>query len=399
MASARTAPTPEPFTVEVPQDRLDDLVMRLRRTRFPDDLSNEDWGYGVNGAYLADLVSYWAERFDWRAAEREINAYENFRVELDGIPLHYLRAPGRGPAPIPIVLAHGWPWTFWDFRDLIALLSDPAASGGDPADAFDVIVPSLPGYGFSTPLPRAGVTIWDAADLYATLMTDVLGYERFAAHGGDYGVMVMAQLGHKYADRLHGVHMAPRPLPLHMWNIDRPWADLMTGSIPDELGDRAGFLEWERRKIGHVVAHVVDPQTLAYALHDSPAGLAAWLLERRRTWSDCDGDVESVFSRDDLLTNFSLYWFTDSFVSSARLYQDNWRSGWEPSHDRQPVVEAPTGLTLFRKDLPPGASTDWMGEYFNVQFMNESPTGGHFAAVEEPERVADDLRTFFRRFR
>ncbi|MEV6654390.1 epoxide hydrolase family protein [Streptomyces sp. NPDC051219] len=389
----------EPFTVHVSQEVLDDLRERLSRTRLAPDLDNDDWKYGVNGAYLNELVRYWRGEFDWREQERRINQFSHYKTEIDGLPIHFIHQRGTGPNPIPIILTHGWPWTFWDFHDVIGPLTDPLAHGGDPNDSFDVIVPSLPGFGFSTPFTRTGMTIWEVADVWKTLMVDVLGYEKFAAHGGDYGVMVTAQLGHKFAEHMLGLHFAPRPLPLHSFNTDRPWADLFANAIPSGVGDRKTFVEYERRKVGHVVAHVLDPQTLAYALHDSPAGLAAWLLERRRSWSGCDGDVESAFTRDDLLTSFTIYWVTESFVNTARLYHENAEHGWHPSHDRTPVVEAPTAVTVFAKDLPPGASMSWMGDYFNLRQVTESPTGGHFAAAEEPGVVVRDIRAFFRQSR
>ncbi|MEB3031807.1 epoxide hydrolase family protein [[Mycobacterium] nativiensis] len=391
---------PTPFTVQVPQQRLDDLAERLDRARFPADLGNGDWGYGVNRDYLVDLMQYWRNDFDWRRQENEVNAYANYCVELEGVPVHYLFAPGKGPSPQPILLVHGWPWTFWDYRKLVDRLSDPAAYGGDPAHAFDVIVPSLPGFGFSTPLERTRMAIWDMADLLARLMVDVLGYDPFVVHGGDYGAMVAAQLGHKHAHHVRGIHIAPRPMRLDMWNIDRPWVDLVAGSPrPEDPADLDSLLAWERRKVGHAVVNILSPQTLAYALHDSPVGLAAWLLERRHSWSDCHGDVESVFSRDELLTNFTIYWLTDSFVTSARLYQDNWRRGWQPAHDRTPVVQAPTAVTLFKADMPANPDTTWFGDYYNLQRLNESVEGGHFAAAEKPDRIARELTEFFWRER
>jgi pimeloyl-ACP methyl ester carboxylesterase len=318
-------------------------------------------------------------------------------MELDGIPIHFIHVPGRGPAPIPLVLTHGWPWTFWDFRDLIVPLSDPGAVGGDPADAFDVVIPSLPGFAFSTPLTRP-VAVWDIADLWVQLM-ESLGYRRFGAHGGDLGALVTAQLGHKFTDRLLGIHIAPCPRRLDIWNVRRPWADLVAGTLPGDTEIQDAVIAWEAKRVGHAVVQVLDPQTLAAGIHDSPAGLAAWLLERRRNWSDCAGDVERVFSQDDLLTSFMLYWATDSFATSARFYRDTWKGGWTPAHDRTPVIEAPTGVSLFRSDLPPGVSTDWIGSYFNLSFYREHPQGGHFAAAERPGDIVEDLRTFFRRHR
>ena len=390
---------PEPFVINIPRGRLDDLQRRLDTARLALDPDNDDWSYGVNGAYLTELVVHWRETFNWRAQEARMNAYEHYQVLIDSVIVHFLRRPGIGPKPLPLVLTHGWPWTFWDFKDVIDPLADPAAFGGDPSDAFDVIVPSLPGYAFSGPLRGPHLPIWDVADLWVTLMRDVLGYERFAAHGGDMGALVTAQLGHKHADHLIGLHLAPRPLRLDAFNVERPWGVLNASAGASSPTEHAGFLEWERTKMGHVVAQTLDPQTIAFALHDSPIGLAAWLLERRRNWSDCDGDVERVFSKDDLLTNFTLLWLTDSYVWGARQYRDNWTHRWQPAREGLPVVEAPTGITLFTADAPPGLPTDWFGDYFNLQFLRESPVGGHFTPMEQPQRLVEDLREFFRMLR
>lgn len=383
--------TPARFRIAIDQQILDDLDRRLATTRFAPDFANAGWDYGVPASYLQGLVDDWRHRFDWRKQEAAINRFPHYRVELDGVPIHFLHIRGRGPSPIPLILTHGWPWTFWDFHKLIEPLTDPAAFGGDPADAFDVIVPSLPGFGFSTPLTRP-LPIWETADLWVRLM-DVLGYDRFAAHGGDFGVLVTEQLGHKYADRMLGIHLSPCPRRLDIWNVRRPWADLVTNSLAAGALDDA-LIAWEEKKVGHAVAQMLGPQTLAMGMHDSPVGLAAWLLERRRNWSDCGGDVESVFSRDELLTSIMIYWCTNSFVTSARLYRDSWKQEWHPSHHRTPMVEAPTGVSLFRSDLPPGAAMGWMADYFNLHFLREHPRGGHFAAAEKPAIIIDDLRTF-----
>jgi len=385
---------PEPFEIRIGQDVLDDLDRRLAATRFAPDMANEDWSYGVPSDYLQELVTYWRESFDWRAQERVMNRHPHFRVDIDGIPIHFMHIKGNGPAPLPLILTHGWPWTFWDFADLIAPLSDPASMGGDPMDAFDLVIPSLPGFTFSTPLRRP-YAIWEAADLWVRLM-DILGYERFGAHGGDFGVLVAEQLGHKYSERTLGIHLSPCPRRLDIWNVPRPWADLVAGPLSGKMARDTRIIEWESRKVGHAVAQVLGQQTLAAALHDSPVGLAAWLLERRRNWSDCSGNVETVFSKDQLLTNFMLYWATDSFVTSARLYRDSWKYDWSPSHSRQPTVEADTGVSLFLPDLPPGADMSWVHDYFNVSMLREHSRGGHFAAAERPQVIAGDLRDFFR---
>lgn len=386
-----------PFTISVGQDVLDDLDRRLASSRLPPDFANGDWSYGVPTDYLRELVDYWRDGFDWRAQERAMNRFPHYRTTIDGVPLHFMHVKGKGPSPMPLILTHGWPWTFWDFAKLIEPLSDPAATGGDPADAFDVIVPSLPGFGFSTPLQRP-FAVWETADLWVKLM-DGLGYDRFFAHGGDFGVLVTEQLGHKYPERILGIHLAPCPRRLDIWNVRRPWADLVAGPLSGDDARDDRMIAYEEKKVGHAVAQVLDPQTVAAALHDSPVGLAAWLIERRRNWSDCGGDVESVFSKDDLLTNVMLYWVTESYVTSARLYRDSWKGGWSPSHGRSPVVEAPTAVSLFLSDLPPNASTDWMKNYFNLRFLREQSRGGHFAAAEQPDAIVGDLRTFFRSLR
>lgn len=389
--------TPQPFAIDIAEVALGDLRDRLRRTRWPVDPDNGDWCYGVNADYLKPLVEYWADGFDWRAQERAMNRFQHFRVTIDEVPIHFLRAPGHGPRPIPLILTHGWPWTFWDYRDVIGPLTDPAAHGGDPADAFELIVPSLPGFGFSTPLLRSGINWWRTADLWHQLMTDVLGFPKYAAHGGDWGAMVTSQLGHKYAASLYGIQVSA-PMTLSAFAGKRPY-DLL-GSVldqwPPELAEQA--MAVDRRLASHVTTHMLDPQTLAYAMHDSPVGQLAWLLERRRAWSDCGGDLERSFSRDDLLTNATLYWVTQSFVSSARYYAEAARHPWQPSHSRAPVVEAPSGVSLFRGD---GAALfgDAMVANYNVQLLREHSSGGHFAPLEVPEAVIGDIRDTFRPLR
>ena len=207
------------FTVSVADDVLDDLRARIRAAHWPHDPDNADWGYGTNVAYLKTLAAYWADGFDWRKTEREINAFAHYRTVIDDVPVHFMRAPGRGPNPTPLILTHGWPWTFWDMSRVIGLLTDPGAHGGDPADAFDVIVPSLPGFGYSTPLEKP-MNFWRTADIWQKLMTEELGFTRYAAAGGDWGALVTEQLGHKYASSLHGIHLI-QTIPLNMFSGDR----------------------------------------------------------------------------------------------------------------------------------------------------------------------------------
>ena len=385
----------QPFTINVPDATLNDLRDRLARTRFAPDFANDNWQYGTNGAYLKELIDYWATRYDWRAHERAINSFANFKTEIDGMPIHFIHERGKGPKPIPLIMNHGWPWTFWDFQKVIRPLTDPAAHGGDPADSFDVVVPSLPGYGFSTPLTTPGINYWRTADLWVTLMRDVLGYEKFAAQGGDWGAIITAQLGHKYAEHLIGIHV-------HLLvNLDFFGGN--GGPKPEDFGPgEETWLEHGRKFMregsGYMALQSTRPQTPAFALNDSPAGLCSWILEKRRAWSDCNGNVESRFSKDDLCTTMTLYWVTQSYGTSARYYYEAAHNQWKPSHNRNPVVEAPTGVAVFLKEvflLP----RKWAERYYNLKRWTVMPSGGHFAPMEEPQRLIEDIRAFFRPLR
>ncbi|HLN15954.1 MAG TPA: epoxide hydrolase [Acidimicrobiales bacterium] len=385
---------PERFAIHVPEPVLIDLEERLARARLPTDPGNDDWRYGTNREWLAEFVDYWRHGYDWRAAEAAMNRFEHFRVVLDDVPVHYLHRRGVGPAPLPLVLTHGWPWTFWDFAQVIDALADPGSHGGDPTDAFDVVVPSLPGFGFSVPLQRTGVTVRTTAGLWVRLMREVLGYDRFGAHGGDWGAGVTAQLGHEFPEHLVGVHMCP-PILLKV--------SYFSGISPEDYGpDEEGWYEKTRRRMATAESHLAvqskDPQTLAFALNDSPVGLAAWILERRRAWSDHDGDVFDALSRDFLVTNVMLYWVTESIGSSMRYYWENWRGPVRLVHDRSPTIEAPTGVSVFPNDLifVPKRVVE---RHANLVHWSLMPRGGHFAAAEEPELLVDELRTFFRPLR
>lgn len=383
----------EPFTIDVPDATLADLHDRLARTRWPEDFGNDAWQYGTSLPYLKSLVAYWLDGFDWRAQEKAMNAFSQFRTTIEDVPIHFIYEKGKGPNPTPLILSHGWPWTFWDLHKVIRPLTDPAAFGGDPKDAFDVIVPSLPGYGFSTPLRKTGFNFWRTADLWVKLMQDVLGYSKFAAEGGDWGALVTSQLGHKYADRLIGtyIHML---LPL----------DLFLGPLPDRSEYGPGEEAWYEKNLqffageaGYSAIQTTKPQTLAYGFNDSPVGLAAWLVEKRRTWSECNGDVERRFTKDELLTTCTLYWVTQSFGTSARYYYECVHNPWRPSHDRRPIVESPTGVGVFNDIvILPRA---WTERTYNLQHYTMMPRGGHFAPMEEPELLVDDIRTFFRGLR
>jgi len=381
------------FTIEVPQADLDDLHRRLAATRWTQDFANEDWRYGANVDYLQALVDYWLQEYDWRAREALMNGFAHFRTEVDGVPVHYIHERGVGDAPLPLMLNHGWPWTFWDFHKIIGPLTDPAAHGGDPADAFDVVVPSLPGYGFSTPLQKTGINFWNTADLWVALMAQ-LGYPRFASQGGDWGSFVSAQLGHKYADRVIGVHLHT-PSPLDFLSGGGYGRDSFTEAEKVHL---PRMLEFAREGMGYMALQTTRPQTPAVGLNDSPAGLLAWIVEKRRSWSDCGGDIERRFSKDELIDTVMLYWVTQSYASSARYYYEGKHNPWQPDHERSPCVEAPVALAILPGELtyPPRA---WAERYYNLQRWTEFPAGGHFAAMEEPELLVADIRAFFRELR
>ena len=384
----------EPFTINVSDQAMADLRERLQRTRLAPEFANSDWSYGTNGSYLQELLEYWSNTYDWREHEAEINRFNNYKTTIEDIPIHFIYERGKGPNPTPLILSHGWPWTFWDWHKVIGPLTDPAAYGGDPADSFDVVIPSLPGFGFSTPLTTPKINFWRTADLWVTLMREVLGYDKFAAGGGDWGALLTAQLGHKYAQHLLGIYvhlMAP--------------LDLFNGTLPEEEyyapSEKAWYLrnqEFFAAESGYSAIQSTKPQTLAFALNDSPAGLCAWILEKRRTWSDSGGDVESRFSKDDLLTTMSIYWFTQSFGTSARYYYECVHNPWKPSHDRKPVVEAPTGIGVFQEEVILFPHR-WAEQYYNLKHWQVMESGGHFAPMEEPDKLVEDMQTFFRTVR
>jgi pimeloyl-ACP methyl ester carboxylesterase len=383
-----------PFRIAIGEAVLDDLNARLERSRLSPDFANAGWPYGTEAGYLRELLEYWRTAYDWRRHEALMNRFSHFRTEIDGIPIHFIHARGKGPAPMPLILTHGWPWTFWDWQKVIDPLSDPAAYGGDPADAFDVVVPDLPGFGFSSPLAKPGVDAIMTADLWRTLMTAGLGYPKFGAHGGDWGAYVTAQLGHKHRDALIGIHLA-NGAPLDFFQTGLPGPEEYAA---DEAGLRERTLRFFDDGWGYSAIQSTRPQTLSYGLNDSPAGLAAWLVEKRRDWSDCGAEVERVYSKDDLITAVMLYWVTETIGTSARYYYEGRMNPWRPSHDRTPVVDTPTGIVRFDNDVvyfPRGV----MERHYDIRRWTRVPTGGHFAPMERPDIIIDELRAFFRPLR
>ena len=380
---------PTPFTLSIPDEAIADLRTRLGLTRFPDQAPGAPWAYGTDLGYMKTLVPYWKDQFDWRAREAALNAFPQFMVKMPGVDVHYLHVPGKGPSPTPLLLMHGWPGSVFEFIDLIPRLTDPARFGGDPADAFTVIAPSLPGFGLSFAAGQKRFSIEEIAACFASLMTDVLGYKRYAAQGGDFGAFVASRLGHSHADNVIGIH-----INLLTIQRDRPPP---ANPTDDERVYFADLAAWLKEETGYQGIQGTKPQTLAYGLTDSPAGLAAWIAEKFRTWTDCNGDPESVISRDHLLANISLYWFTGAIGSSFWPYYARMHGQWPiPSGE---TVNVPTGYCAFPKEIirPPRSVAERM--YTNIQRWTEMPRGGHFAAMEQPDALADEIRAFFRGLR
>ncbi len=380
--------SPRPFTLHLDEPAIADLRTRLALTRFPDQTPGEPWAYGTNVAYVRELVDYWQQGFDWRAQEARLNAFPQFKVALDGIELHFLHVEGKGPKPYPLLLSHGWPGSVFEFMDIIPRLTDPARFGGDAADAFTVVAPSLPGYGLSFAPGQKRFSIEMIADCFASLMTDVLGYQRFAAQGGDWGAFITSRLGAVHADKLLGIH-------LNLLAVRRD-AKMLNNPSEEERDFIAKLEHWLKEETGYQWIQGTRPQTLAFGLSDSPAGLAAWIVEKFRAWSDCNGDVESVFSRDHLLANICLYWFTGAIGSSFWPYYARMHSPW-PIPDGG--VGVPTGYAAFPREIlsPPRSVAERM--YTNIQRWSVMPKGGHFAAMEQPQALAREITEFFRPLR
>ncbi|HEY3177100.1 MAG TPA: epoxide hydrolase [Candidatus Polarisedimenticolia bacterium] len=380
----------EPFRIEVTRELLRDLSDRLERTRWPDEIDGARWSYGVSPAYLRELVEYWRDSFDWRGQEERLNSYPQFRATVEGAGIHFIQVRGRGPSPLPIVLTHGWPGSFVEMLKIVPLLADPASHGGDPADAFDVVVPSLPGYGFSDRPRRPGMNAVAIAALWARLM-EGLGYGRFAAQGGDWGASVTTWLGLAHHDRLAGIHLNYIP------GSYSPWIGPGSASLTEA---ERGFLmeaeRWDQEEGGYAHLQRTRPQTAAFALNDSPVGLAAWIVEKFRDWSDCDGDVERRFTKDELLTNVMIYWITETIGSSSRLYFETRDAPVRLGRNQR--VKAPCGVARFPREAP-FPPREWVERSYDVRRWTEMPRGGHFAAMEEPELLAADLRDLFRPLR
>jgi pimeloyl-ACP methyl ester carboxylesterase len=379
----------EPFTLNVPATDILELRGRLARTRFPDQAPGPAWTYGTDVAWMRDLVDYWQGGFDWRAQEARLNAFPHYKVALHDIDVHFLHVPGVGPDPFPLLLSHGWPGSVFEFLDLIPPLVDPARFGGDPSDAFTVVAPSLPGYGLSFTPGQPRFDVEAIAECFADLMIHVLHYDRFAAQGGDWGSFITSRLAYTHPDRLIGIHLNLLPLRRAPKMVARP--------TPDERRYLDELATWLKEETGYQWIQGTRPQTLAFALNDSPAGLAAWILEKFRAWSDCGGDLDSVFTKDQLLANISFYWFTGAIGSSFWPYYARMHGPWPIPDGR--VITVPTGYSEFPREIlrPPRSLAE--RTYTDIRRWSVMPRGGHFAAMEQPEALASELREFFRPLR
>jgi microsomal epoxide hydrolase len=375
---------PTPFAIAVPDAVLADLHARLAATRLPEMVGDDDWQDGTSPRYLRDLIAHWRDRFDWRAQEAALNRYSHFREDVDGTAIHFIHVRGKGPAPLPLLLLHGYPDSFHRFIKLIPLL----------AEDFDVIVPSLPGYGFSAPRTQAGGA-FGFGDVMHKLMTDTLGYDRYGVHGGDWGSVITELLARSHAAHVIGIHLTDVPF-FHIFNK------------PDDLSAAekkflASTEKWQREEGAYAMIQGTRPRSAGPGLNDSPAGLAAWIAEKFQRWSDCHGDLDTRFTKDELLTNIAIYWSTQTIETSFQPYRDFMKAGaarWTAEAVKGWIGSdaTPAAFARFPADIshPP---REWAERFFNVRRWTEMSAGGHFAAFEEPEMLAEDIRAFFKPLR
>jgi pimeloyl-ACP methyl ester carboxylesterase len=373
------------FRVEVGEDQLTQLKDRLRATRWPDPETVGDWSQGAPLAYVNELCRYWSEEYDWRRAETALNAFPQLLTEIDGLDIHALHARSPEPDALPLIITHGWPGSVVEFLKVIGPLSDPVAHGGDAADAFHVVCPSLPGYGFSGKPTAAGWGVGRIASAWSELMAR-LGYSRYGAQGGDWGSAVTTALGRQDPDHLAGIHLNMPVVPFG--SID------MTDMTPGERAAMESLADYQRQESGYAKQQSTRPQTLGYGLTDSPAAQCAWIVEKFAAWTDGCGHPERALTRDEILDNVMLYWLTGSGASSARLYWESFGSGLGGGSGES--VGVPTGCSIYPKEII-RISRRWAEtEFSDIRYWNELDRGGHFAAFEQPELFVEELRSFFR---
>ena len=366
------------FQININADILADLNKRLSGTRWTDELENTEWQYGTNSAYLKELLSYWQNEFDWKKQETYLNSFAHFKTTIRDTGIHFIHEKGKGKKSVPLLLTHGFPDSFVRFLKIIPLLTEPDENGF----SFDLIIPSIPGYGYSDIPKQPGMNPQKVADLFAELMAQ-LGYDQYFAHGGDWGSSITEQLALNYPDNILGIHLT-----------DLPFHHLFTVPETDLSEAEKKYLEtgkqWQMTEGGYAMIQSTKPQTLGYGLNDSPAGLASWIIEKFYKWSDCNGNLENSFTKDELLTNLTIYWATQTINSAIRIYYETMKYPPENSSEK---VKVPTAAAIFPKDLIT-APKEFADRFFNIKQWTQMPKGGHFAAMEQPELLASDIRKF-----
>jgi pimeloyl-ACP methyl ester carboxylesterase len=378
----------QPFEVHIADTILHDLQERLAHIRWPDEIPDSGWDYGTNLGYLKELVDYWHHKFNWHEQEVKLNKFNQFESLVGGVNIHFIHMRGKSANPLPIILTHGWPDSFYRFYKIIPMLIDPERFGGGEEDSFDVIIPSLPGFGFSSRMTMADRAV---ADLWAKLMVEFLGYKKFMAAGGDLGSGVTKFLALKHPDVVTGIHLT---------DVGYPTGQEDYSTLSEAEQQFVGFNQrWLFTEGAYIMIHTTKPQTLGYGLNDSPAGLASWIIEKFYSWSDCKGSIENRFTKDELLTNIMIYWVTQTINSSIRMYSENAQAIYEQNGSTNKYVrsQTPAAVAAFPADAP--FPHEWAERNVNLKRWTKMPRGGHFAALEEPELYVNDLREFFREFR
>lgn len=381
-----------PFEISIPDSAIDDLKSRLANTRLPDQIADTTWEYGTDSSYLRELLEYWLNDFDWREQESQLNQFDQFKTEIDGLSMHFIHQRSENPDAIPLMVVHGWPGSVAEFDKIIGPLTDPASHGGNATDSYHVIAPSLPGFGFSEKPNQPGYSPEKIAHILAALM-ERLDYEQYAIAGGDWGAIINRHLANHYPERLIGLH-----------------SNMVLAGPPEDQAQRANVTETEnslrtartaymQNEVGYQQIQRTKPQTLGYGLNDSPAGLAAWIVEKFHGWTDmpqgADGDLDNYFSKDELLSNISIYWFTGTITSSSRIYYENSRTAIE-----KPIayIDVPTGVAVYPAEIYITPKS-WVDASYDLRHYALMDKGGHFAALEQPASYVNELNTFFRLLR
>lgn len=387
-ASGAGDTTIRPFKIAVPDAVIADLQARLKSPRIPEPLQGDGWRLGTDTKYLRELVTYWRDSFNWREQERKLNAMEQFTTNIDGLNIHFVHRKSKHPGAFPLLVTHGWPGSVMEFTKIIGPLTDPVAHGGQASDAFDVVMPSIPGFAFSDKPREPGFDPARIAMVEAKLMAR-LGYERYGAQGGDWGSIISTQIAARDAAHVAGLHL-----------------NMCTGAAPAGADPNAGLTDAERERLkgrqtfqneetGYQQIQGTKPQTIGIALNDSPVALAAWIIEKFQSWCDCNGNPESIFTKDELLTNITLYWVTQTAASSARIYYESRHPTTPPLAGR---IEVPTACADFPREII-WSPRRWLEARYNITRWTLMPKGGHFAALEQPQLLVDDVRAFFRTLR